>query len=156
MMVSVIEIRADDALIQQLDFKTYRYTTKRQAQQFTPDADQPQTVDVKTPWGGTLTGKRGDYLVNEYENPDDRWVVEKEIFEATYQEDASGVYRKKAAVDLVPLTQVTHDPDQEVIVYSTEGPVTARAGDFFLARGVNGELWPMPKNKVESSLEPVK
>ncbi len=151
----MLELSADDPLIQQLDFRLYRYTAKRRAKQFLPGSDQPQTVEVETSWGGVLTGKRGDYLVSEYDEPDEQWVVTKDIFETTYQEIEAGIYRKKATVELAPLTQITHDPDQEIIIHSQEGPLTVRAGDFYLARGDKGEIWPRPKENFESGLEPV-
>ncbi|MEA2008098.1 MAG: hypothetical protein U9O54_03175 [Chloroflexota bacterium] len=151
----MLELRADDPIIQQLNFKPYRYTTKRQAEQFLPRLDNSQTIDVKTPWGGVLTGKKGDYLVSEYDNPDDQWVVDKDIFEASYQELENGVYYKKAIVELAPLTQITHDPDQEIIIHSLEGPLTVRSGDFHLARGNKGEVWPIPNEGITNNLERV-
>jgi hypothetical protein len=41
-----------------------------------------------------------------------------------------------------------------VTVETMEGPVTVRAGDFYLAKGVQGEIWPYPKEKVENALVP--
>ena len=154
-MTSPIEIRANDPLIHQLKFETYRYTSLREAEQFLPQSDEQQTKVVKTPWGGELKAQAGDYLVHEQGHPEDSWVVKKEIFEQTYQSVKSGAYLKKDTVDLVPLTQVTRDPDQDVKVYSLEGPLTVQAGEYYLARGSHGEIWPIPREKVESSMEPV-
>ncbi len=151
----MLELKADDPLVQQIDFKSYRYTTRRRARQFLPKPKQPQTVVVETSWGGVLTGKRGDYLVSEYDKPDEQWIVEKDIFETTYQEIEAGVYRKKATIELAPLTLITHDPDEEVVIQSLEGPLTVRAGDFFLAKGATGEIWPRPRESVAIDLEPV-
>lgn len=125
-MTSPVEIRADDALLQQLPFKKYRYTKTRKAQQFLPEEDQPQTEKVKTPWGAELEAQKGDYLVSDQENPTDQWVVEKEIFEDSYRsaslrdQEEADLYTKSALVELVPLTKVTRDPDREVTVYSRE------------------------------------
>ena len=106
--------------------------------------------------GGVLTGKYGDFLASEWDDPDEKWVVEKEIFKMSYQEVEEGIYRKKATVDLVPLTDVTRDPDQFMIVHSLKGPLTVRAGEFYLARGVKGEIWPVSKEHIRNSMEPVK
>jgi len=138
-----------------LDFKPYRYTTRRRAKQFLPGRGHPQTTEVKTPWGGTLTAKKGDYLVHEYGNPDNQWVVAKDIFEVTYQELESGIYQKIAAVELAPLTQITHDPDQEITIHSLEGPLIVKAGDYYLARGIEGEIWPIPNGDIMRDMEPV-
>jgi hypothetical protein len=39
-------------------------------------------------------------------------------------------------------------------VHTFEGAVTVRAGDFFLAKGVKGEIWPFPKEKVAEMMKP--
>lgn len=150
-----LEIRASDPIIKKLAFKPYRYKTKRQAEQFLPSADQPQIIRVTTRWGGVLTGKCGDFLVSELDDPEEQWVVEEEIFLASYQEVEIGVFVKTATVDLTPLTNVTRDPDQDVIVYSLEGPLRVRSGDFYLAVGINHEIWPVPIAHIKSNLEPV-
>lgn len=150
-----IEITADDPILGQINFRKYRYTTKRRAEEFLPDFDQPQTIEVETSWGGTLIGKRGDFLVSEWDEQEDKWVVEREIFQMTYREVEYGVYVKKATVDLVPLVEITSDPNQLVIVHSMDGPLEVQAGDFYLARGVKDEIWPVPKETVQNSMEPV-
>jgi hypothetical protein len=54
---------------------------------------------------------------------------------------------------LIPLTVLTGgDPDRQVAVHTLEGVVTVRAADFYLARGVEGELWPYPKDKANECL----
>ncbi len=56
---------------------------------------------------------------------------------------------------LVPLTEITHDdPDAMVTVVSMEGTETVRAGDFYLAKGVKGEVWAYPKDKIEHVMMP--
>lgn len=154
-MADQLEIRADDPILQRLNFKTYRYTTRREADQFCPDPAEPQTKIVKTPWDGELTAHSGDYLVHEQGEPQDRWVVEKKIFEDTYENVEQGTYVKKATVELAPLTALTPDPDQEVKIHSREGVLTVRAGEYYLAKGSQEEIWPIPKDKVEQSMEPV-
>lgn len=151
----MLEISPGDAILKKLDFKPYRYTTKRSAKQYLPGEDQPQTISVKTPWGGVLRGEKGDYLVNEYGNPDNQWVVRQDLFEETYQELDQGIYHKKAIVELVPLTEITHDPDQEITIHSLEGSLTVRSGDFHLARGVEGKIWPAPNKEISKHLEQV-
>jgi len=39
-------------------------------------------------------------------------------------------------------------------VQTFEGPVTVRAGDFLLAKGVKGEIWPYPKEKAAEIMKP--
>ena len=147
-----LELRANDPIFKKLDFETYRYKNKRQAVQFLPD-DGQQTIRVQTSWGGVLKGKRGDYLVNEVDNPDEKWIVEEEIFVASYHEVEVGIFIKKATVDLVPLSAVTRDPEREVIVYSLEGPLKVPARDFYLAIGIKDEIWPVPIEHVSNNLE---
>jgi len=154
-MAAQVEIRADDPVIQKVNFKTYRYTTRREADQFCPDPDESQTKVVKTPWDDELTAHSGDYLVHEQGQPEDQWVVEKDIFEDTYENIEQGTYVKKSTVELAPLTALTQDPDQEVKIHSREGVLTVRAGDYFLAKGSQEEIWPISNDKVEQNMEPV-
>lgn len=148
-----LELKASDPIINSLVFKTYRYTNKRQAEQFLPDADQSQTIHIETGWGGVLTGSSGDYIVWELDNPEERWVVENEIFLASYTEIETGIFVKNATVDLAPLTDITRDPDREVIIYSIEGPLRVRSGDFYLALGVKKEIWPAPIEHIKNCME---
>ncbi|MDO8753843.1 MAG: hypothetical protein Q7J80_08110, partial [Anaerolineales bacterium] len=63
---------------------------------------------------------------------------------------------KRGLTLLVPMVDVTGgDADREVTVYSLEGPTTVRAGDFHLARGVKGEIWAFPSEKVREIMIPV-
>jgi hypothetical protein len=56
---------------------------------------------------------------------------------------------------LVPLTDLTQgDPDALVTVVSLEGAETVRAGDFCLAKGIKGEVWTYPKEKIEHVMMP--
>lgn len=145
----------DDPIIARLEFKPYRNLLQRRVKPFLPAPDEPQTMQVRTPWGALLTVKKGDLLVSELDAPDDVWPVDPEIFDQTYIVVAPGYCVKRAPIPLLPLTEVTGDEDRLVTVHTLEGPVTVRAGDFYLARGVKGEIWPYPKEKVESNMRPV-
>ncbi len=94
--------------------------------------------------------------MSEVDSPDDYWPVDPGIFEASYEVTRPGFCMKKAITHLVPLTDLTNgDADQQVTVETIEGPETVRAGDFYLAKGVKGELWPYPKEKIGEVMVPV-
>lgn len=123
---------------------------------FVPKSGEPQTMQVATPWGSTLTAKAGDLLVSEIDKPDDKWPIDSHIFDETYLVTAPGLCIKRAITLLVPLTDVTNgDEDQMVTVHTLEGAETVRAGDFLLAKGVRGEIWPFPKAKADRIMKPV-
>lgn len=145
-------ISPDDSILSQIHFKPYHNAQLRRAEQFLPAPDEPQEITLHTPWGETLVCKRGDYLVSEVNNPHDRWPVEHSIFEETYAKLRSGLFTKKPTNFLVPLSEITGNPDRIVIVETLEGNVHVRSGDFFLARGPRGEIWPIPKEKVEQTM----
>ncbi len=154
-MKEPVEIESDDPIVGTLNFKPYRNMLRRRVVSFVPAMDEPQTVDITTPWGATLTAKRGDMLVSEIDKPDDVWPVAPDIFDQSYLIIGPGYCIKRAITLLVPLTDITAgDVDQPVTVHTMEGPVTVRAGDFFLAKGVQGEIWPYPKEKVERTMKP--
>lgn len=147
-----LEIHAGDSLLKRLEFKPYRCMDQRLAIQFMPSAEEPQVRELATPWGETLVANKGDYIVSEIDKPVDRWPVDREIFERSYIEVSPGHFIKNALIFLTPLVEVTKNPDQYVTIQTIEGDVTVRAGDFFLARGVKGEVWPYPVVKVLTSL----
>lgn len=154
-MDTSINIKSDDPILKNIQFEYYGYRDRRLAKQYLPEPDMPQTKSIQTPWGFTLTAKRGDYIVCDAANPDDTWTVDREIFEQSHSEEepGSGVFRKVVMVALVPLIAFTGgNPDQFVTVYSLEGPQTVRAGVFHLAQGIKGEIWPFPSEKIEKSL----
>lgn len=153
-MTAPLRLTPNDEILQRLPFKPYRSTVERRFERFFPAAGQPQTMDVTTPWGETLTAKAGDYLVSEANAPDDIWPVDAEIFESTYLITRPGHCVKQAVTLLVPLVEVTGDPDRLVTIETMEGEETVRAGDFYLARGVKGELWAYPKEKVGTIMIP--
>lgn len=152
--MTLLELTPDHELIPTLPFRPYRNAMLRQARQFLPGADEPQVKHVQTPWGETLVCKAGDYMVYEAEAPEDRWPVAREIFEKSYLEVRPGYYVKRPLTYLVPLEEITRNGDEMVIVHTLEGTVTVRSGDFYLARGIQGEIWPYPKEKADSVLVP--
>jgi hypothetical protein len=148
-----IHISPNDPIMQKLNFRPYRNSVERQVRQFMPGPGEAQTIEIKTPWGETLTCKKGDYIVSELNAPTDRWPVARDIFEDSYIQVKPGRYTKSLLTHLVPLTDLTGgNLEQEVIVHTLEGDVTVRAGDFYLARGIQGEIWPYPRQKAEATL----
>jgi hypothetical protein len=154
-MSKPIVITSDDPILEALDFKPYRSKVERRVIPFLPENGDPQTLEVKTPWGAVLTAKKGDFLVSEVSAPHDYWPIDPVIFEESYLITRPGYCAKNAVTLLVPLTDVTNgDPDQKVTVVSLEGAETVRAGDFFLAKGIKGEIWPYPKEKIDEVMTP--
>jgi hypothetical protein len=154
-MKEPVVLMPDDPVIKSLNFKPYRSMVKRRVEPFIPKNGQPQTMDISTPWGSKLTAKSGDLLVSELDKPDDIWPVDASIFDETYIIISAGICIKRAVTLLVPLIDVTNgEEDQMVMVHTFEGPVTVRAGDFLLAKGVKGEIWPYPKDKAAKIMKP--
>lgn len=147
-MSEPLRLKPTDKILEQLPFKPYRSTVERRFERFLPAPGEPERMEVATPWGESLTAKPGDYLVSEIEAPEDIWPVDSEIFENTYLITRPGHCVKRAITLLVPLVEVTGDPDRLVTIQTMEGEETVRAGDFYLARGVKGEIWAYPKEKV--------
>jgi len=151
-----IVVTSSDPILESLKFKPYRSKVERRVIPFVPPLDEPQTLEVKTPWGAYLTARRGDFLVSELEKPHDFWPVEPSIFEESYVLLRPGYCVKKAITLLVPLTDLTRgDPDQLVTIITLEGSETVRAGDFYLAKGIKGEIWAYPKDKINEVMMPV-
>jgi len=150
-----IKLTSDDPILHTLDFKPHQSVVERRFVRFLPGSGEPDRMEIPTPWGESLTAKAGDYLVSEMDTPDECWPVDTEIFESSYQIIRPGVCIKTATTNLVPLIDVTGgDAEQMVTVYTLEGPETVRAGDFYLARGIHGEIWTYPKEKVQSVMKP--
>lgn len=155
LMKKAIILTSDDPVLQKLDFKPYRSNVERLFKRFEPGPNQPQEINLITPWGETLTAQPGDYLVSEIDKPEDAWPVEADIFENTYTILRPGICVKSALTYLVPMSHLTGgDPDQEVTVHALEGPQTVRAGDFYLAKGVKGEIWSYPSEKIGQTMIP--
>lgn len=154
-MSKPIELTSDDPLLGKLDFKPYRNVLVRRVIPFSPAPNEPQTTHVKTPWGSVLTAKKGDMLISEMDAPEDQWPVDAKIFDETYVVVGEGLCVKRAVTLLVPLVEAVHgNENQMVTVHTLEGPETVRAGDFFLAKGVKGEIWPYPNEKVRTKMRP--
>ena len=148
-------LTSDHPILQEANFKPYRSTVTRRVIRFLPNPNQPQEIDIITPWGETLTAQSGDYLVSEMDKPNDAWPVEAYIFEETYVILQPGICVKNALTYLAPLTDFTHgDPNAKVTIQSLEGLETVSAGDFYLARGVKGEIWAFPAEKIGKVVVP--
>jgi len=153
-MRAPIVISSDDAILRTLNFRPYRSKVERRVIPFLPPPGEPQSMEVSTPWGAQLTAKFGDFLVSEVDTPSDYWPIDPQIFEESYVIIRPGYCVKKALTLLVPLTDITGDPEREVTIISLEGPETVKAGDFYLAKGIKGEVWPYPKAKVADVMLP--
>ena len=152
-MTEPIVLTSDSPILDTLNFKPYRNTSIRKVKPFLPGPNEPQTLEVKTPWGATLTAKKGDMLISEIDAPDDVWPIDPEIFDKTYMMTEPGICIKRAVVMLVPLVEITKgDEDQKVTIETLEGPETVRAGDFHLAKGIRGEIWAYPNEKVKDKI----
>ena len=153
-MRAPIVISSDDSILRTLNFKPYRSKVERRVIPFLPPPGEPQSMEVSTPWGAQLTAKFGDFLVSEVDTPSDYWPIDPVIFEESYVIIRPGYCVKKALTLLVPLTDITGDPEREVTIISLEGPETVKAGDFYLAKGIKGEVWPYPREKVADVMLP--
>lgn len=153
-MSDPIVITSADSILSTLNFKPYRSKVERRVVPFLPASDEQQTLEIHTPWGQELTARKGDFLVSEVNTPNDYWPIDPVIFDESYVITRPGFCVKKAVTLLVPLTDITGNPDQRVTVVSLEGALTVRAGDFYLAKGVKGEIWPYPKEKIKEVMVP--
>ncbi|HUI87452.1 MAG TPA: hypothetical protein VLX61_01880 [Anaerolineales bacterium] len=142
-----------DPILEDLHFKSYRSKVERRVEPYRPGPNEPTSIRIKTPWGEELIARAGDFLISEIDKPDDKWPIKADIFEETYVIVRPGYCVKRALTRLVPMIEVTQgNEDQLVTVYSLEGVETVRAGDFYLARGVKGEIWAYPKEKVSQAM----
>jgi hypothetical protein len=148
-------ITSRDPILETLDFKAFRSKVERRVVPFFPAPGERQTLEIDTPWGTHMTARKGDFLVSEVDTPDDYWSIDPVIFEESYVIIRPGYCVKKAVTLLVPLTDITRDPDRLVTVVTLEGDETVRAGDFYLAKGIKGEVWPDPREKVKDVMVPV-
>ncbi|MDD2922072.1 MAG: hypothetical protein PHQ36_07275 [Anaerolineales bacterium] len=154
-MKKTLILKSDDPIIKSLNFKPYRSVARRRVVPFAPANNDPQTMEVITPWKSKLTVTRGDLLISELDKPEDVWPIDAQIFDQTYIIVAPGVCIKRAITWLVPLEDVAQgDKDQIITVHTLEGTETVRAGDFFLAKGIQGEIWPYPKEKAALTMKP--
>ena len=153
-MTDPLVITSEDSILNSLPFKPYRSKVERRVIPFMPAPGESQSMDIKTPWGTVLTAISGDFLVSEVDTPNDFWPIKPDIFEDSYVLLRPGYCVKKAITLLTPLTDITGDPDMLVTVVTLEGAETVRAGDFYLAKGIKGEVWPYPKEKIEQVMMP--
>jgi hypothetical protein len=153
-MSEPLVITSTDSILSTLKFKRFRSKVERRVVPFLPAPDEPQSMEINTPWGTQLTASKGDFLVSEVATPNDYWAVDPVIFEESYIITRPGYCIKSAITLLAPLTDITGDPDREVTVVTLEGPETVRAADFYIAKGVQGEVWPYPMEKVDDVMMP--
>jgi len=154
LMSEPLIVTSSDPRLATLDFKPYRSKVERRVVPFLPARGEPQSMEINTPWGAQLTARKGDFLVSEVATPNDYWPIDPVIFEESYVIIRPGYCVKKAITLLAPLTDLPGDPDQEVTVLTLEGPVTVRAEDFFLAKGIRDEIWPYPSEKIDDVMVP--
>src|SRR5512144_2080559 len=89
-------ITSTDPILETLHFKPYRSTVERRVVPFFPAPNEPQTMEIDTPWGTQLTARKGDFLVSEIETPDDYWPIDPVIFDESYIIIRPGYCVKKA------------------------------------------------------------
>jgi hypothetical protein len=155
-MTDPILLTSESPILNKLNFRPFRSSVVRRVRSFLPSLEESQTLDLKTPWGATLTAKSGDKLLSELDSPNDEWPVDGAIFGESYMMVERGYCIKSAVTMLVPMTDVTGgNADGLVSLETLEGKQTVRAGDFYLARGVQGEIWSIPNKKVETIMKPV-
>jgi len=80
-MGELLVITSNDSILATLDFKPYRSKVERRFSPFLPGPDEPQAMQINTPWGAQLTARKGDFLVSEVDTPNDYWSVDPVIFE---------------------------------------------------------------------------
>ena len=98
-----------------------------------------------TEGGATLSAQPGDWELTDADG--DRWTVEPAAFARSYRRRPDGRYAKHEFVDAV---RVAHGID----VPTTEGPSTARPGDWLL-RDAGGAVWPVPDHTFRDRYSPV-
>jgi hypothetical protein len=153
-MSDPLVITSADPILSRLNFKPYLSRVERRVIPFLPGPDEPQSMEVNTPWGSQLNVQKGDFLVSEVAAPNDYWPIDPFIFEESYILIRPGYCIKKAITWLAPLTEIADDPDQEFTIVTLEGAETVKAGDFYLAKGIQGEIWPYPKEKINEVMLP--
>jgi hypothetical protein len=153
-MSEPLVITSNDPILSKLNFKPYRSKVERRVVPFLPGPNEVQSLEINTPWGTQLTARKGDFLVSEIDTPNDFWPVDPVIFEESYVITRPGYCTKKAVTLLAPLMEISRDPEKLFTIITLEGAETVRAGDFYLARGIKGEIWPYPKEKIKEVMMP--
>ena len=77
-------ITSTDSILSKLNFKAYRSKVERRVIPFLPAPNEPQSMEINTPWGTQLTARKGDFLVSEVAAPNDYWPIDPMIFEESY------------------------------------------------------------------------
>lgn len=133
-------------------FQPYRKTAITYARQMT----QPFRVRLRN--GDVLSGAAGDYVAYS-PGDDERWIVQRDIFEQTYApkaRDASvpdAIHRGLLTRGFRPYSkhQITwaRKLTRPARVRTLEGEVHAETGDY-LCVGPQGEMWPQPGARFEA------
>ena len=98
--------------------------------------------------GGKLEAHTMEDFIVQYADGD-RAVVRGDIFARTYEALGGGLYRKRTDIVLRYFTLKRH-----VLVDTIEGPQHAAPGDW-IVQGLEGELWPVPRDKAHEKYEPI-
>lgn len=110
---------------------------------------QRATHDTHVSTGeGSLTAEELEDYIVQYASGD-RAVVRGDIFTRTYEDLGGGLYRKRTDIVLRYFTLKRH-----VLVDTLEGPHHAAPGDWIM-QGLEGELWPVPRDKAHEKYEPI-
>jgi hypothetical protein len=96
-------------------------------------------------WGGTQRCKPGDWIVD---NGADVYTVDRETFEATYEQVTPGVYAKHADV-------WARVADEAGAIRTQEGTTDYEAGDYIVFNDPEGrDGWAISREKFEQLYEP--
>ncbi len=63
-MSEPLVITSQDPILKTLRFKPFLNSEERRVEQYLPGPNEPQRIEVKTPWGAVLIAKNGHYLVS--------------------------------------------------------------------------------------------
>ena len=142
-------ITSESPILSSLHFVPVQSPIEHRVVPFLPGSDEPETTGITTPWGETLTARKGDFLVSEMDTPDIYWPVDPVVFGEMYTITRPGFASLKTSTHLVPLSDLTGgDPNQDVTIQSFTGPQTARAGGYYLARNTERKLWFIPNGEA--------
>lgn len=90
----------------------------------------------------SLTARAGkDYIVRQADGQGAPWVVDRDLFEASYQSTGKGRFAKNTCI---PYGYIV--ADRSHVFYMKEGPIRVAKGDVILI-GTRGEAWGMKPDK---------
>jgi hypothetical protein len=147
----------DTAKLRAQGFLPYRKTSITYARQM------GRAFRVQTRKGDILTGQPGDYVAYS-PTDDERWIVQRDIFEDTYREHPldtrilalGSTHHQLVRRGFRPFSkhQITWAKklDSPMRVRTLEGDVEASQGDY-LCVGAQGEMWPQPGPRFENVYE---